>query len=328
MSKIILQPAGSKGAKKHFLNTIEKPVNLSQIKVFLTPSEVGDLSDIYPSGRCYVWGVTPGGSNEKKWDRISVGDVTLFSGGGRIYASGVTTYKIHNKDVAIFLWGRDKDNQTWEYLYFLDEVENRSIPYILFNRSLGYKENNIIQGFDVLPNEKSLKLFKVLGLESETFVEEISRDEFDRVLDKLDNLNVTEDEIIASRRLEQGYLKRLLFGRKTVENCGICHRDFPIAMLVTSHIKKRSDCTYIEKRDANVVMPMCKFGCDELFEKGYIGVRNGKVISLGRTPTTSHLNVIISLVTGNDCLYYNEKTRIYFEWHLTHHGNRGPGLES
>ena len=48
-------------------------------------------------------------------------------------------------------------------------------------------------------------------------------------------------------------------------------------MVWCSHIKKRRHCTNEEQVNRNVVMPMCKFGCDELFERGYIYVEEGEI---------------------------------------------------
>ncbi|GIN91112.1 hypothetical protein J22TS1_21630 [Siminovitchia terrae] len=54
--------------------------------------------------------------------------------------------------------------------------------------------------------------------------------------------------------------------------------EFPISFLIASHIKNRSFCKNEKKPDyKNILVPMCKFGCDDLFEKGYISVINGKI---------------------------------------------------
>jgi hypothetical protein len=101
MSRIILQPAGNKDASDHYNDTIENPVDISTIASFLSDEDQNVLNEIYPSGSCYIWGVTPGGSNPGKWNRINRGDVTLFARNNKIYASAVTTYKSHNKELAL-----------------------------------------------------------------------------------------------------------------------------------------------------------------------------------------------------------------------------------
>ena len=173
MSNIILQPSGNKDAREHFNDTIEFPVKLSKIEKFLNQKEKDTLQQIYTNSECRIWGVTAGGNNITKWQRIQKGDVTLFSKDGSIYASAVTTYKTHNKELAAFLWDYNSKGETWEYVYFLDEVRNHNIPYVNFNNAVGYKENYIIQGFGVLDKIKSKKVFDEFGLESSTYIENV-----------------------------------------------------------------------------------------------------------------------------------------------------------
>ena len=156
-------------------------------------------------------------------------------------------------------------------------------------------------------------------LESEIFIKEITEKAFEELLTKLDSLKETETEIMSSRRLEQGYLKRSLFGENTIGTCACCKKEYPISYLVTAHIKKRAFCKPNEKKDINIVMPMCKFGCDELYEKGYISVSNGIFIDMSKTPTSVELQGYIDKITGSKCDFFNDKTRIYFDWHYKQH---------
>jgi len=319
MSRIILQPSGNRDAREHYVDTIANRVDLNRLQPFLTQQEFQELLNIYPTVSCHIWGVTPGGNNITKWNRIERGDVTLFSRDGRIYASGVTTFKLHNQPLAASLWNYNGDGETWEYIYFLEEINNLNIPYINFNRSVGYADNYVIQGFNVLNEEQSLRVFQDFDLQSDAFVQEIDQNTFDNLVTQLDNLEETERQIITSQRLEQAYLKRFLFGNNTNGTCACCQKVYPVSYLVTAHIKKRSHCSPQEKRDINVVMPMCRFGCDELFEKGYISVENGLFLSLGKNPTSIELENYINTVSGNNCSYFNQNTISYFEWHLNYH---------
>ena len=82
----------------------------------------------------------------------------------------------------------------------------------------------------------------------------------------------------------------------------------------------RSRCTLIEKKDfKNIVAPMCKFGCDELYEKGYIGVVNSYVKTLQKEPSTDVIASYIKNIIGNQCSYWGETTEKYFNWHISHH---------
>lgn len=313
-SKIILQPCSNKNAQTHYFKTIDKRISLEEIKAYLTDEEYNKLTEIYPSWTCCLWWVTQ--NNASKWSWISRGDVTLFSWSGKIFSSAVTTFKIHNKVLAELLWGINVKWETWEYIYFLDEVKKHRIPYLDFNKVVWYADNYVIQWFSVLDTSKSKNLLTKFDLETELYYEDISEDTFYDVNNKLDNLEETDKKIKSFRRTEQAYLKKKLFWNKTVSECACCKKSFPISFLVTAHIKKRCACDEKERRDQNIVMPMCVFGCDELFEKWYIAVKNGKFVNRKKYPSTSYLEDYIGKVDWNDCEYFNDKTSKYFIRHF------------
>lgn len=325
MSKLILQPCANSAARKHYLDTIETPVTLQTITPFLDEEEIHVLTQIYPDGLCHIWGVTSGGSNVTKWNRILRGDVTLFSKEGGIFASGVTTYKIHKPELASFLWGFDNKGQTWEHIYFLAEIRQVNIPYNQFNRNVikkdgtPYEENYIIQGFSVLDENQCTRFFETFDLSSEIFQEDIPQDEFSRITTILDELESTEEKIKSTRRIEQSYLKNYLFGRNVIGQCACCKRTFPVSFLVTAHIKKRSHCSEEERKDLRVVMPMCKLGCDDFFEKGYIYVEEGVFKIQNSLLSTEHLRERLREIDGATCDFFNDNTRAYFEWHYRYH---------
>lgn len=321
MNSVILQPCGSKAALKHYVDTVSHLVALTTILPFLAADDVEALQAIYPNGECAVWGLTPGEKNVnfKKWDRIKEGDVTIFSANKKLFASAVVTYKVQSYELAKHLWGTADAGQTWEYIYFLDEVHLLDIPYATFNPVVDYVPHNIIQGFTILNDDKSQKFFDAFGLWSETYVEPITQSDYEALQDKINSLEKTDAEVKGKRRLEQGYLKKHLFGRRTLATCGICEQKYPVAFLVAAHIKRRADCSEKERKDLNVVMPMCKFGCDELFENGYIAVQDGRVVDQAKKPTTPHIQARVSEVANRDCAYATPERAAYFQEHLEYH---------
>jgi hypothetical protein len=124
------------------------------------------LSTIYPGAAAAVWGVTPGENdrNRKRWERINPGDIALFSKKGKLFSVGEVSFKVHNKPLALDLWKVNTDAKTWEYVYFLKGIRQVDIPYAQFNAAAGYKPNNVIQSFEVLPEEKALSVFQSLNL--------------------------------------------------------------------------------------------------------------------------------------------------------------------
>ena len=104
MSNVILQPSSNKDAREHYVDTIANPVSLERIRSYIDTADYIKLQEIYPSGDCMIWGVTPSKINFNKWKRIKTGDITLFSSSGKIYSSAITSYKLHSKELAVELW--------------------------------------------------------------------------------------------------------------------------------------------------------------------------------------------------------------------------------
>lgn len=118
-------------------------------------------------------------------------------------------------------------------------------------------------------------------------------------------------------RKEQSLLRAYLLGGKDSERCTICHHDFPFDMLVAAHLKKRSECSASEKKDiANIAALMCKTGCDDLYEQGYISVRDGEVVKTKKKVTSAKVIEVLSQVTGNRVVNW-EGSSAYYQWHFS-----------
>lgn len=312
---VILQPCANKDAREHYVDTIENTRSLNSISQFLDSKELSELEVIYPQGQVAIWGVTP--SQSTKWERIQAGDITLLAKEGAVFASAVTTYKVHSHALASQLWGFDNKGNTWEYIYFLSEVKNQHIPYKELNKVIPYNENYVIQGFQILDEEKSVNVLSAFDLESETYFPDITDEELDKEFQNEEDLDTKST---TTGRKEQSRIRRLLFKNKPTGICSICNKEYPVKFLWAAHIKKRAKCSLDEKRDTrNIAAPMCKFGCDELYEKGYIGVEEGNVVQLKHNELTGNLQSYIDSITNNQCSSWNNKTRQYFEWHLNQH---------
>ena len=139
----------------------------------------------------------------------------------------------------------------------------------------------------------------------------------------IDATNEIDKKVEVLVRTEQAFLRKELFNSHDIATCCICNSIMPIKFLVTAHIKKRSLCTDAEKRDyKNIVTPMCKFGCDELYERGFIAVHGGHVINI-KTPSDDYghdyINEYLKKITGQKCNTYTPKSSGYFEWHYDKH---------
>ena len=321
MTNIFLQPFGNDVAYENFEETILKPISINQYKDLIDQNDYEILKRIYPDGMAQVWGITPGKNNVNvsKWQHLMPGDITLFYREGVYELSAVTTYTLRNPDLSLKLWGIDDKNQTWEYMYFLAETKKIHLPKEELNALVGYSENNFPQGFARIKKcseEQRLAILDNLNLISQVHYPEVDSDLINKLKKILDSDEDLDKSSLAKRRVEQGILRSLLFNQRPTFTCSICQREYLTKFLVAAHIKKRSKCTKEERLDVeNIVAPMCKFGCDDLYEHGYIGVDNG-IVKILNSKATKPMLQYMKEIEGNVCSYWNPNTEPYFKWHI------------
>ena len=104
-----------------------------------------------------------------------------------------------------------------------------------------------------------------------------ANDRYVAFLRELGSIHNTDEPLEDKVRKEQGTLRRWLFEGKYKENCAICGNEHMVTALVAAHKKRRRDCSERERRDPHIVMPICVFGCDFLYERRHIVVDEGLV---------------------------------------------------
>ena len=104
-----------------------------------------------------------------------------------------------------------------------------------------------------------------------------AQDRYHEFLRELGGLEQTDEPVEIKSRREQGILRRWLFEGKITEHCAICSDEHAVSALRAAHKKKRSQCTEAERRDPHIVMSVCVFGCDFLYEERHIVIENGMV---------------------------------------------------
>jgi hypothetical protein len=318
MAIIVLQPTSNRDARQHYVDTITNPVDFDQHKALLTADDYAALKEIFPSRVAPMWGVTPAvnGRNIARFQRATVGSLVLFSGDGRIFAAGTIAHKMHNPALAKTLWGEDSRGLTWEYMYVLDEIRTVDIPYAAFNEAVGYQPNFVIQGFSVLREEQSEQFLAAFDLTSQRYDEEPSDADFEAALAGLDGPQ--DREVRGWARREQRKARNLLLGSRPAGECRLCGRTFGREFLVAAHKKKRSKCTDDEKRDLkNIMMLCCVFGCDALYERGYVTIGvDGEVSVSDRCGLVESTYAATVMRTRLDVA---EGEAAYFQWHSDRH---------
>ena len=143
------------------------------------------------------------------------------------------------------------------------------------------------------------------------------------------SLDITDDESVdpafgdfdrevrGKVRREQAKLRRLLLAGAETGTCALCGDAFPGDFLVAAHVKFRSFCDSRERADlANVAMLVCVFGCDALFEKGYVMVdAYGRIAVAQVDALTAVMRRRLAALDGKECIAFGSRSAVYFEWH-------------
>ncbi len=311
MPRVLLQSVGKGKGAKHYAETIEKQVTLRRINDYLTLPQRHALSALYRGEEAPIWGVRSWAAD--LWRQMEPGTLVLFGQEWKVISVGTVTYTVHNPKLAGELWP-DEEGDIWEYVYFLRDVEPQDIDYREINKLVGYSPNNAWQRATLLDDEKSARVIDYLGLEPVGQVPTLSQyRQAARELDASRQLDKRRETLV---RTEQAFLRGNLFGNKSQADCGICGRRFPVNLLIAAHVKKRAKCPVEEKLDIrNNVIPMCKFGCDDLFERGYIAVVEGKVEARPKASVTAPVAEYVQKIAGRACEYWHQGSAKYFEWH-------------
>jgi len=169
---------------------------------------------------------------------------------------------------------------------------------------------------DDIRNAPSLKVSSKISISSDSSLKPI-----DHLPTSIHERNL-EGDSVAKFRKEQSFLRAYLLKGKEVEKCSLCGESFPFDLLVAAHIKKRSKCEVHEKLDFdNIATLMCKTGCDDFFEKGYIVVIDGVITQAKKKGLTAKVQFLIDQLVGNKVLNWIGSER-YYKWHEKAHYNR------
>ncbi|MDI1454256.1 hypothetical protein NHG22_10580 [Streptomyces sp. ATE26] len=327
--RIVMQPArrSEKDVDQHYQDTIVSPVVFDEHADILDASTIDQLKQLFPDGQAQMWGVVPGkrNVNVSRIRKMSPGDWVFFSGDKRVYFGGTIALMWRNKEMATRLWGTDHAGSTWEYMYALSGTRGFDIPLEEIRTLLGWNPNRNIMGISLLSEEESDTLQTLLTLDTataalepvDTAQEEAAVAAFDGQLERTAR---------RAHRGEQAALKRrLLHGASS--QCALCGRTLPGAFLIAAHIKKRAMCSDDEKRDlANIAMLACTFGCDAVYEHGYVTVTPGGAIAV--SPLVDEIPEVAAYIqerlASRTIAWWTPGREPYYLWHRAHTFKEAP----
>tara|TARA_Y100000590_G_scaffold247240_1_gene277798 strand:+ start:415 stop:1389 length:975 start_codon:yes stop_codon:yes gene_type:complete len=310
-------PCSDKSARKHYADTIDNPVSKETVLRFLNDSEitVSLANDFYA-----CWGVTNGKNNVNfnRWNKMAQGDVCVMYRDKSFISAGKITAKFKNRNLAEYLWNTNDDSGTWENIFLIDELRQINIPVKSFIDLMNYKEQFVVQGYMTYNEEVSERIVEELDLINwnspfYTFNCETEAEKRLRIQEMLQNLDNTDSKSHTSkRRIEQQLLREFHIGKKET-TCSLCHKTLPNELIVAGHIWARHNIKDEETRkDPDIVMPVCKLGCDELFELGFIHVDEYGYITVNKSIDSLPLAQFTRQYDGKRCLHHNDKTNRFF----------------
>lgn len=316
--RLHLVPCGDKFAREHYVDTIEKLVPKQTIVNFSDNQEIqSSLQDDYYA----CWGVTNGKRNVNfnQWMKMNKGDICMMYRDKSFFSAGKIISNFKNKKLAEHLWKTKDDGETWENMFLIDEVKKINIPVKSLIKLMGYKDGFVVQRYMSYEEDISELIVEELNLidwNSPFYTSDCTTDEEKkkRIQEALQKLDKTDSKSYTTKkRKEQQLLREFHLGKKET-TCSLCHNTYPNELVVAGHIWERNKIKDEEiRKDPDIVMPVCKLGCDELFEKGFIVVNDeGSIVPVSRYIDSEPLIQFVKQYTNKKCLHFNEKTKKFF----------------
>lgn len=276
---LVLQPAGS-DARKNLERSVLSPVDREEWEPHLAAADIAVLDREHPTGRVPMWGTTAGvrGQMQARWNRMQHGDLVLFLKENAAYLAATVTHKWESAELADRLWAPKETESgplSWQLMFSFTKPRPVAISYAAMARQAEIEGNLATRSFNVYGSPISGRVASLLNVDERALIRPLTDTS---VAELVRTFDAVDAEVTARRRLEQPYLRDMLMPGFT-DRCALCSREMEVEFLVAAHIKKRSSCTFEEKTDLPAVaMPACRFGCDELFERGFIWVDSiGKI---------------------------------------------------
>lgn len=156
---LFLAPRSNETSRANFVATLATGYPREDVERHLNTE---DLFTLGARKKFYIWGNAQG--KKGSWNNMKIGDLVAFYAKKEFVYVGKCILKKHSPEIARELWGeRSKKGDTWEFIYFLDELRPISISLEAM-RDLGdYREKMIVQGFIPLKEEGMKNIIEQYG---------------------------------------------------------------------------------------------------------------------------------------------------------------------
>lgn len=190
--------SGGHGTDKHYYDTIERKRTIDEAERFLKPQETEILKSQYHSGPFAIWGAVPGSGNMRTWEAMEAGDYVLIYKSGKVIFAAEVALKTRSPQMADYLWGKDENGNTWEYMYFLINTQEAIVSMAKLNPYLGYSEKYFPRGFMAIDQSKANELLAHYG----DVLSALRKIEMGKNLERVDD-KVREDLKIIEEKIEK-----------------------------------------------------------------------------------------------------------------------------
>jgi putative restriction endonuclease len=166
VARVLLQPRGSARVHgpEHFDKSVRRGLQLGEHREQLTADQVEQLAAIYGADPVRLWGSTPtdqvGNEKATALRERRPGDVVLFYADGLFIAQAQIAYLFQNPSMGRAVWGVNDDNETWEHLMALTDVEFLSVPSEVLLTPLGISP--VVRGLRLLNETQSAEALRHL----------------------------------------------------------------------------------------------------------------------------------------------------------------------
>jgi hypothetical protein len=161
--RVIIQPSyGTKEARRHWADTLDRPVPFRRLAGALRTGERAALLAEHPDGTARFWGATP--QHDRKMDTLDAGDVVLLTGQKHVRAIGTVGCRLRNDELARRLWDPDPARCLWRNVYTFRAYRPVAIPYERVWALPGFTVGDNFMGLRFLNAEKSSTIIAGLGV--------------------------------------------------------------------------------------------------------------------------------------------------------------------
>lgn len=314
-NQVLLRSLSSMQSLEVFENCVRRGVEFQRLEALFRKGEKAAAERHISRGRIRIMRLDADSpeSGIRFWTSLNKGNrIVQFLPTGEMVTCKILE-KFINEDVASAIGNTTQKNELGLLVLVSEPVSSLHGAEIL----------EILPGASVLKGGDFLSIsnadFDALQFEVMTD-EVVERDSSPRIPPVWDDALNTADEYRQQvHRPEQQKLRKMLFGDLEQLSCALCGKEYPSSFLVTGHIKKRAFATARERADRAIVMPVCLFGCDQLFEQGLVSVANDGSFSVQVSTeiTDPVANLLDEVFVGKECWWWIEhpESRKYFEYH-------------